>query len=315
MAIKERPALIVSDVMMPKISGFDMLDILQSTTETKDIKVIMMTALSGEDQRQRGEQLGAAKYLVKSQVGIEDVVQAVHEVLGDQPDAAPSVITTTSYIDDEDETDGRTVADLSDESFTDGEVKASEVPTHDEMDINSNLATEFSDDETTDEDNSSDLNYEETNQPKPSTDIPRQPMAEIQFTKKATPETTETSPASEQPSAAKIEFKSPQNDQYLGSSPTTHNPNQSFGSSEDSPSQSAELGMSNLNQTPQVDIGAALFLCREQPKPDCRSMESRTRSAKGQSACRPQAIELDCGTRYFQPLFSSDSYRYARNAG
>lgn len=85
MAIKERPALIVSDVMMPKISGFDMLDILRSTTETKDIKVIMMTALSSEDQRQRGERLGADRYLVKSQVGIEDVVRTVHEVLGDLP--------------------------------------------------------------------------------------------------------------------------------------------------------------------------------------------------------------------------------------
>lgn len=83
MAIKERPQLIVSDVMMPKISGFDMLDILRSTTETKDIKVIMMTALSTEDQRARGEALGADRYLVKSQVGIEDVVRTVHEVLGD----------------------------------------------------------------------------------------------------------------------------------------------------------------------------------------------------------------------------------------
>lgn len=83
MAIKERPNLILSDVMMPKISGFDMLDILRSTTETKDIKVIMMTALSSEDQRQRGEALGADRYLVKSQVGIEDVVRTVHEVLGD----------------------------------------------------------------------------------------------------------------------------------------------------------------------------------------------------------------------------------------
>lgn len=81
MAVKERPDLIVSDVMMPKISGFDMLDILRSTPETKDIKVIMMTALSSEDQRQRGESLGANKYLVKSQVGIEDVINAVHEVL------------------------------------------------------------------------------------------------------------------------------------------------------------------------------------------------------------------------------------------
>ena len=83
MAIKDRPNLIVSDVMMPKISGFDMLDILRSTTETKDIKVIMMTALSSEEQRQRGVALGADRYLVKSQVGIEDVVRTVHEVLGD----------------------------------------------------------------------------------------------------------------------------------------------------------------------------------------------------------------------------------------
>ncbi len=85
MAIKEKPTLIISDVMMPKISGFDMLDILRSTTETRDIKVIMMTALSSEDQRARGEQLGADRYLVKSQVGIEDVVRTVHEVLGDVP--------------------------------------------------------------------------------------------------------------------------------------------------------------------------------------------------------------------------------------
>lgn len=87
MAIKERPTLIISDVMMPKISGFDMLDILRSTTETKSIKVIMMTALSSEEQRIRGESLGADKYLVKSQVGIEDVVRVVHEVLDDQPTA------------------------------------------------------------------------------------------------------------------------------------------------------------------------------------------------------------------------------------
>lgn len=86
LAVKERPDLIISDVMMPKISGFDMLDILRSTPETKDIKVIMMTALSSEDQRERGEALGADRFLVKSQVGIEDVVNAVHEVLDAKPE-------------------------------------------------------------------------------------------------------------------------------------------------------------------------------------------------------------------------------------
>lgn len=91
-AVREKPDLIVADVMMPKISGFDMLDILRSTPETKDIKVIMMTALSADDQRQRGEALGADRYLVKSQVGIEDVVNVVHEVLGnrDGNPAAPA---------------------------------------------------------------------------------------------------------------------------------------------------------------------------------------------------------------------------------
>ncbi len=92
MAVKEHPDLILSDVMMPKISGFDMLDILRATPETKDIKIIMMTALSSEDQRSRGETLGANRYLVKSQVGIEDVVRSVHEILGDVtvPPAAAS---------------------------------------------------------------------------------------------------------------------------------------------------------------------------------------------------------------------------------
>lgn len=96
MAVQQRPNLIVSDVMMPKISGFDMLDILRSTPETKDIKVIMMTALSSDDQRQRGESLGADKYLVKSQVGIEDVINAVHEVLGDKEVATADTTPTVA---------------------------------------------------------------------------------------------------------------------------------------------------------------------------------------------------------------------------
>lgn len=87
-AVREKPDLILADVMMPKISGFDMLDILRSTPETADIKVVMMTALSGDEQRQRGERLGADRYLVKSQVGIEDMINTIHEVLGDRPATA-----------------------------------------------------------------------------------------------------------------------------------------------------------------------------------------------------------------------------------
>src|SRR5215831_11509136 len=82
LAVKEKPDLIISDVMMPKISGFDMLDILRSTPETRDTKVIMMTALSQTEDKTRADKLGADRYLVKSQVTLEDIVKSASELLG-----------------------------------------------------------------------------------------------------------------------------------------------------------------------------------------------------------------------------------------
>jgi CheY-like chemotaxis protein len=91
MAVKEKPDLIISDVMMPKISGFDMLDILRSTPETKDTKVIMMTALSQAEDKTRADKLGADRYLVKSQVTLEDVAKVAKEVLsGEEGPATPA---------------------------------------------------------------------------------------------------------------------------------------------------------------------------------------------------------------------------------
>lgn len=51
-AVSFRPDLILLDAMMPKISGFDVLDILRNTPETTNIRVIMLTALS-QPKRQR----------------------------------------------------------------------------------------------------------------------------------------------------------------------------------------------------------------------------------------------------------------------
>src|SRR6185437_3134706 len=62
----EKPDLIISDVMMPKISGFEMLDILRNTEELKHVKIIMLTALGQSDDQQRADKLGADRYLVKS---------------------------------------------------------------------------------------------------------------------------------------------------------------------------------------------------------------------------------------------------------
>lgn len=95
MAVKEKPDLIISDVMMPKISGFDMLDILRSTPETTNTKVIMMTALSQAEDKTRADKLGADRYLVKSQVTLEDVARVAREVLNGEEET-PSTPTTPS---------------------------------------------------------------------------------------------------------------------------------------------------------------------------------------------------------------------------
>lgn len=82
-AAKEfRPDLIVLDVMMPKVSGFEVLDILRNTPETVNMKVMMLTALGQEADKQKAESLGADDYLVKSQVVITDVVARIRHHLG-----------------------------------------------------------------------------------------------------------------------------------------------------------------------------------------------------------------------------------------
>lgn len=81
-AIKYRPHLVLLDVMMPKISGFDVLDILHHTPETSDIKIVMLTALGQESDKSRAKELGADDYLVKSQVVISDVVDTIRQHLG-----------------------------------------------------------------------------------------------------------------------------------------------------------------------------------------------------------------------------------------
>jgi DNA-binding response OmpR family regulator len=76
-ALEFRPDLILLDVMMPKVSGFDVLDILRNTPETANLQVVMLTALSQESDKARAEELGVDDYLVKSQVVIADVVERV----------------------------------------------------------------------------------------------------------------------------------------------------------------------------------------------------------------------------------------------
>ena len=80
-AIAYKPDLVLLDAMMPKVSGFDVLDILRNTPETANTRIIMLTALSQDADKQRAEDLGVDEYLVKSQVVIADVVERIRHHL------------------------------------------------------------------------------------------------------------------------------------------------------------------------------------------------------------------------------------------
>ncbi len=77
-----KPDLIMLDLMMPKISGFEVLDILRNTPETADLKVMILSALGQEGDKQKADSLGADDYLVKSQVVITDVIGRIRKLLG-----------------------------------------------------------------------------------------------------------------------------------------------------------------------------------------------------------------------------------------
>lgn len=81
-ALAYRPDLVLLDVMMPKVSGFEVLDILRNTPETTNLKIIMLTALSQESDKKRAESMGVDDYLVKSQVVIADVITRIKYHLG-----------------------------------------------------------------------------------------------------------------------------------------------------------------------------------------------------------------------------------------
>ncbi len=80
-ALAYQPSLVMLDVMMPKVSGFDVLDILRNTPETANLKIVMLTALSQESDQERARALGVDEYLIKSQVVIADVVERIKRQL------------------------------------------------------------------------------------------------------------------------------------------------------------------------------------------------------------------------------------------
>jgi len=80
-AMAYQPDLILLDLMMPALGGFDVLDILRNTPETASTKIIVLTARGQEADKARAQKLGADAFLVKSQVVIADVMGMVKKLM------------------------------------------------------------------------------------------------------------------------------------------------------------------------------------------------------------------------------------------
>lgn len=78
---KKRPDLILLDIIMPKMNGFDFLENLKKNPELKDIKVIVMSNLGQEMDIEHGKELGADDYLIKSDSSISDIITKVTSIL------------------------------------------------------------------------------------------------------------------------------------------------------------------------------------------------------------------------------------------
>jgi len=82
LAFKERPDLILMDVIMPNVGGFDAVRALREKAETKDIPVIMVTTRGEEENIRRGFDVGARDYVTKPVNGGE-LIAKIRACLGD----------------------------------------------------------------------------------------------------------------------------------------------------------------------------------------------------------------------------------------
>lgn len=80
-AAKEKPILVLLDIILPEIDGFAVLQLLKEDVKTKKIPVVLLTNLGQESDRQKGLELGAADYFVKAQFTPANVITAIKKII------------------------------------------------------------------------------------------------------------------------------------------------------------------------------------------------------------------------------------------
>lgn len=76
-----KPALILLDVMMPRMNGMEVLDKLKQDPELKNIPVVMLTNLAGQQDAEAALMKGAVKYIIKSEHDPKEVANMIKEII------------------------------------------------------------------------------------------------------------------------------------------------------------------------------------------------------------------------------------------
>lgn len=82
LAKTEKPDLILLDLILPKVNGFEVLKELKRNEETKGIPVIILTNLEGINDIEKVLELGATTYLIKASYSLEEVIKKIKDALG-----------------------------------------------------------------------------------------------------------------------------------------------------------------------------------------------------------------------------------------
>ncbi|MCA9362056.1 response regulator [Candidatus Kaiserbacteria bacterium] len=77
-----RPDLILTDLVMAKVDGFDFIRILKENIHLKSIPVVVLSNLAEEGNVTRAKNLGAVDYWVKAEMSLADIVKGVQKLLG-----------------------------------------------------------------------------------------------------------------------------------------------------------------------------------------------------------------------------------------
>jgi DNA-binding response OmpR family regulator len=81
----EHPDLILLDMVMPKLQGFEVLRMLKAEAATASIPVIVLSSLGGQGDVQAALDCGAASYLIKSNLGAQELVLKIEQTLAAGP--------------------------------------------------------------------------------------------------------------------------------------------------------------------------------------------------------------------------------------